>query len=344
MLDRTKAGWHVLEAIWANKTGQITLPRIAHYCPTWQCNQKCESCSVWKRNDTDQLDLNQATGMFSQLACLDVVKIVGGEAFTRDDLPELCGEIIRMVRPYILQIVTNGSMTDRIVNFMRKIGSPRIQLRVSLSGIGKTHERLTGGAPYEMVHKTLVKLAALRKKIGFGLGINYRLSDDTVDDLEEALRIYNNLGIDLVPGIHYRPFLQDVDVFNTTFSHDHVKGKDKIIKAFTDIPVQRSNMSRLETTFLGRTTLDSAKRWLDAPKQVQPFGCRELRNLTYILPNGDLILCGLRHTVAANLAKQDLRSFWFSPEMENYRRQVDLCPGCPQAAIEIFSRLYLGKF
>lgn len=339
--ERFTAAFHVFGGILANAAGRTPLPRIAHYCPTWKCNQHCADCTVWRREPEPELDGASVVRMFAKLPFLDVVKIVGGEPFARDDLADIATGIFRHVHPYILQVVTNGSMTDRILGFAKQVGSPRMHLRVSLSGIGKTHERFSGGASYEYVYETLVKLAELRPKLGFGLGINFRVSDDTVDDLPKAMEIYGSLGIDVIPGVHYSPFLQDIDVSKVTFKPD-VKNPNRLMRAMSKIPTERANMSWLERLVLGRFSDRTAKRWLLGDSDQRRFGCRELRNLMYILPAGDLVMCGLRQKPLANIAEQDFHSVWFSKEMDEHRRAVDECPGCPQAAVEIFSRLYLG--
>lgn len=343
MLERVIAGINVLDGIFANATDRITLPRIAHYCPTWNCNQKCEGCSVWSREKGDELSTKQVYRMFSQLCFLDIVKLVGGEPFMREDIAEVAQGIIRNVRPYILQVVTNGSMTDRIVQFVKAAGSPRLHIRVSLSGIGKTHERLSKGSSYETVHGTIEELSKLRPGIGFGLGINYRVSDETVDDLPKAREIYSRLGVDLITGVHYSPFLTDVDVENVTFNSE-VMNKERVLSAVADVPTERANMSWLERVLLGRFSTRTAQRELLGDPKKRRFGCRELRNLLYIMPDGDLVICGLRQKAVANLANEDFNELWRSDKMKEYRQVVDDCPGCPQAAVEIFSRLYLGPF
>lgn len=343
MNERVVAAWHVLTGMAANASGRVPYPRIAHFCPTWQCNQQCNGCTVWSRSPEAELSGDEVVRMFSTLPFLDVVKLVGGEPFARDDLTEICEGIFRWVRPYILQIVTNGSQTGAIIDLVKRVGSPRLHLRISLSGIGETHERLSNGSSYPVVHQTLTALTELRPRFGFSLGINYRVSDETVDDLAEAMRIYRPLGIDVVPGVHYWPFLQDVDVANTDF-HADIKNPQRILEALARIPTERANMSWVERFLLGRFSNRTAQRGLaDDPKKKR-FGCRELRNLLYILPTGDLVLCGLRQAPVANLAREDFKSIWFSRRMDEHRRAVDDCAGCPQASIEIFSRLYLGPF
>jgi len=337
------AASHVLTGMGANVLNVVPLPRIAHFCPTWICDQQCEGCSVWSREPEEELSTDQIIKMFDQLQFLDVVKMVGGEPFSRADLTEISRHLFLVVNPYIFQIVTNGANTDRILDFVKEVGSPRLHIRVSLSGTGENHERLSKGSNYKTVHDTLIELARLKKQLGFGLGINFRISDETVDDLKEVFSVYRPLGIDVVPGVHYSPFLQETDVYKTEFK-SHSNNPDKIISAMKSIPLERGNMSFIERILLDNFTSKAAQRQLLQNSGKHRFGCRELRNIIYILPDGSLIKCGLRQKPVANLAKEEFNKIWYSSRLDEERNKVDQCPGCPQAAIEIFSRLYLGPF
>ena len=342
--ERSLAALHVLGGILANATGRTTLPRVAHFCPTWRCNQGCAGCSVSQRLSADEMTTQQVLRMFSQLRFLDIIKLVGGEPFIREDLPDIAAFIADEIRPYILQVVTNGSMTDRVLALARRVGSPRLNIRVSLSGIGGTHERLTGGASYDAVHETLMRLIEIRSELRFSLGINYRLSDDTLDDLPLAEECYGARGVDIIPGLHYQPFLTDVDIRKTTFELEHLRQRERIMAVMASRTKRRGHMSRLESLILARSTEHAAHTRLAGGGINAPFGCRELRNLMYLLPNGDLVYCGLRHTKVGNLAGEDFDTIWYGEEINGHRREIDSCPGCPQAAIEIFSRLYRGRF
>ena len=74
------------------------------------------------------------------------------------------------------------------------------------------------------------------------------------------------------------------------------------------------------------------------------FKCRELRDLIYILPNGDVVRCGLDHKAVGNVSEQSIMDIWKSPSVARCREKVDSCPGCYQASIQIMSRLYGGHF
>ncbi|MFT4976274.1 MAG: MoaA/NifB/PqqE/SkfB family radical SAM enzyme [Myxococcota bacterium] len=64
--------------------------------------------------------------------------------------------------------------------------------------------------------------------------------------------------------------------------------------------------------------------------------------MLYLLPNGDIVRCGLDHRPAGNVREQRFDDIWFGTEIEKFRKRVDDCPGCLQASVQILSRLYGG--
>jgi MoaA/NifB/PqqE/SkfB family radical SAM enzyme len=72
------------------------------------------------------------------------------------------------------------------------------------------------------------------------------------------------------------------------------------------------------------------------------FPCRELRDLLYMLPNGDVVRCGLDHRPVGNVRDQAFADIWHGADIHPFRNKVDDCPGCLQASVQIMSRLYGG--
>ena len=87
-------------------------------------------------------------------------------------------------------------------------------------------------------------------------------------------------------------------------------------------------------------TKDTFRRQIEGHQQR--FTCRELRDLLYMLPNGDVVRCGMDHEPIGNVRAQPFDDIWFGEAIRAYRRKVDDCPGCLQASIQIMSRVYGG--
>jgi len=336
---------HVAQAIVNNRLGRVGYPRISHFLPTWDCNLRCEMCTVWRRHDARELDTEGMKRILRQLPFLDMFKVIGGEPFIREDLPELMAVVRETCDPYVLQIITNGTMVDRIVKFVEEFAYPALHMRISLDGFKARHEELRGGdESFEQILETLKKLAELRRCKEFVLGINFNITDESIDELAPMKRFADELDIDLIPGIPVTPFLQDVDVQAAEKKIVMLTNREEVLEKLRRVDFgSKRGMSLLERIFLAKSNADIFANQLQGSPIVQ-FECLELRSLMYLFPNGDLVTCGLRHEPVGNLARQSFDEIWFSERADAMRRQVDGCPGCMQAAIEIFSRLYGGHF
>jgi len=76
--------------------------------------------------------------------------------------------------------------------------------------------------------------------------------------------------------------------------------------------------------------------------EAHQFPCRELKDLIYLLPNGDLVRCGMDHEPIGNLRERSFDEIWYSQKMVGFRKKVTDCPGCMQSSVQIMSRVYGG--
>lgn len=321
----------------------IPRPHAGHFIVTWRCNLKCTGCPSWTYPSPDDLDASEWRAVFRQLRSLDVVKILGGEPFVRPDIVDLLRGVREIVDPYVLQVTTNGMLTRRTVDAVKAVGWPGLQLRISIDGTERTHDAMRGvSGSWKKVMRTAREVAELKADLGFRLGINFALTDESLDELDEMVALAEELGADLVPGVNLSPFL-DGSIPPEERAQKVIMISDvrRALRALTDgrvgygrqLPVVDRLISRISVARTFRQQLDG---------QQLRFSCRELRDLMYVLPNGDLVRCGLDHRPVGNLRRQRFDDIWFGEEIREHRARVDACPGCMQASIQILSRLYGG--
>jgi len=340
---RLRAVAHVATANLAVLVGATPLPRAAHLVPTWRCNMRCRTCTVWQRAENEpDLPTDEMLKVIRRLRCLDIVKLIGGEPFLYDDLIAVGREVRDVVRPYIFQIISNGTLTERIVEFVEAVGWPGLHLRLSVDGLAARHAEYRPGEDdaFAKVTATLEACAKLRERVPFVLGVNFNLTGKTAKDLPEMARMCDELGVDLVPGMPVSPFLENVDIHAAEHRVLDV-GDPAVIR---EAIAQTRFGSKRGVTAFGRRFLQTSNQRiferLLAGGAAHPFGCRELRSMIYVFPQGQVVVCGLRHLELGSLAENDLPTLWRSDRARELRREVDACPGCNQAAIEIVSRLY----
>ena len=339
---RLRAYAHVLRARALESTGlRAPRPYATHCIITWRCNLRCSGCDAWQRDTVPELNADQWRTVFRQLRTLDIVKIIGGEPFVRDDLGDIVTGIRDAVDPFIVQLVTNGTLSERILSFVREHAWPGLHLRVSLDGMEAAHDRARGvTGTYRRVMDTLEGLAQLKKHHRFQLAINFTLTDDSMADMAPLLERCRSLGVDLVPGFKVKPFLRHCNVADEEVATIGLVDREAALPHL----VEGDHGARRGFNSIERQALQAINR-LVFRKHAQgggalKFRCREVRNLMYLNPYGELITCGLNHDPIGNLLEEGFEAVWGSERARAARAQVDRCPGCMQGAVEIMSSLY----
>lgn len=322
----------------------VPRPHAAHLITTFKCNLKCQSCGSWQVEEHDDLSTDEWLGLLRQLRSLDVVKILGGEPFVRNDIVHLLAGVRDIVDPYVMQLTTNGMLTKRIIEGIRQVAWPGLQLRISLDGMEATHDRGRGvQGSWRRIMETARAVADLKAQHGFHFGINFSVTDDSVHELDDMLELAESLGADLIPGVCVDPFL-----VGTRPPEEHaprvvfIDDTDAALRAIEDSRAgSHSQLSGLDNLLFRLTVKRTFERELDGG--IHSFACRELRDLLYLLPNGDVVRCGLDHRPVGNVRRNSFDEIWFGEQIEGFRCRVDQCPGCLQASVQIMSRAYAGE-
>ena len=344
--DRIKRLWSfcrmaggTLGSIAANHAGIAVLPRMAYLLLTWKCNLRCVMCGVWHKERFRTLDTAGYLKIIDSLPPLDIIKISGGEPFLRDDCAQIVGRIQKRLDPYYLMLITNGTFTDKVVDFVEQCGRPGLHLRLSLEGRGAVHDKLRGREGcFAKTMATLEALLPIMRRRGFTIGINYNVTSETMEDLPWIMELCRREGLNFIPGFWVKPFMEpgrpeDAQAMVDSFE-DYSRLADKIY-------TQTKGLSFLEAFFLKRTVMQLYKS--AAGQGSRRFACRACRNIAYIAPDGSLLSCGIKHDPLGCLGEQDFKSAWFGENMCRAREETDRCPGCCQYAIKIMSRVYTGQ-
>lgn len=113
---------------------------------TYHCPSRCQTCNVWKKN-VNELTLDEWKKIFKKFGHSPFWLILsGGEPFSRKDLPELCRLAYKYLKPKVINIPTNGFLSDIIPGAVEKIleNCPKSQLVInfSLDGIKEKHDEI----------------------------------------------------------------------------------------------------------------------------------------------------------------------------------------------------------
>ncbi|MBQ7568042.1 radical SAM protein [bacterium] len=328
-----------LRSVLSNQLGTVTRPRMGYLMMTWKCNLRCVMCNVWKEDLYPHVNTADYLSMIRKLPFLDVVKIGGGEPFMRDDMPELVSELQRVANPYYIMLITNGTFKDRVLELADRCGNPSLHLRLSIEGKGATHDKLRGRQGcFDKTLATLEALLPLKRQKKFNLGINYNMTPETIEDLPWILDICHREGLNFIPGFWVTPFLEPG---NPEDSKALVSDFPDYRRRVEELYDQVHGVSALEAAMLKRTVFKLYDQAMSGGDKR--FCCRANRNILYLMPNGQVVTCGILHGSIGNLVEEDFDSIWFGPKARQARAEVDKCPGCHQYAIKIMSRVYTGE-
>ncbi len=336
------AAAHVIQAHLYRRIGRRSPPRMAHLYLSFRCVPRCTACTACDPERWPELDTDGALALLDRLVGLDVLKVLGGDIFAREDILTLVGHMRRRIRPAILQLNTTGAHPERVAEVLAAHGGPGLHLRISLEGWRGLHDRRRSPGAFDQVLETLDRLEPLRRR-GFSLGLNVHVTDEAIDDLPAIAKLCEDRRIGFFPGIPVKP----------TLFHHRPEELSDIGLPVSDLAAYRaaleaagsardSGYRRAAAHFLGRGNRTLLGRLQREGPNLR-FDCRELSGLVYVLPTGDVVPCGLRPRPVGNLLRQDLAAILSSPEAEAARREVAACPGCYQTSVQLISRLYGGR-
>lgn len=326
---------NIAKSIVDNKRGHVGLPSMVTFIVTWRCNLRCFMCDVWKKTDHDDMSPDEAKSIFRQLPKLDTLRLTGGEPFLRRDFQDLVQRILEATDPTVLHVTTAGVMYERIVEFVKAVGSPKLHLKMSIDAVGDRHDEIRGyRGLYNKSLRTLRTLAELRTKYGFYLGVNQTLTDKNWDQIVPLRDAMAELGV----GVHYAIATDHYTLYrlNTVKENEKPNMRSVSMSDFSPQQLQyifdqldrRDGVNDVPEWMVQRYYLHGLKNRLLKNVESPKPQCIELHNHMRLMPNGDVMTCVYYPTVVGNLRKQSLDEVWYGEAIKPQRELVKSCPGC----------------
>jgi MoaA/NifB/PqqE/SkfB family radical SAM enzyme len=281
------------------------------------------------------MNVSQIRAVFKQIPRLDSLRITGGEPFLRKDMVEITRAILEENNPAIIHVTTAGILTERILEYVRAVGSKKLHLKVSIDAVGERHDEIRGyRGLYDKAMRTLRALVELRDQLGFYVGVNQTITDRNWDHIEPLRAEMEPLGV----SVHYAIATDHYTLYRLNTA------KEKDVPDMKSVSMSEFTPDQLDTIFRQLDRRDGIKdipEWLvqryylrglrnrlqyhvESPKPR----CIELHNHIRLMPNGDVVTCVYYPTVVGNLQRQSLSELWFSEETRAQRDIVRKCPGC----------------
>ncbi|MBZ0271270.1 radical SAM protein [bacterium] len=159
--------------------------REAIVAVTLRCNSRCTMCDIWQNDGTHEVEPSY---YYHLPPSLHQVNITGGEATLRDDLPEIIEVVAERCPDARIVLSTHGFHTRRLAEMLPRVkrAANRLAIRVSIDGVGETHDRLRGiKGGYK---KAMETLDVLRRGGVRDLGVGFTLMRGNEDEL---IRVYD---------------------------------------------------------------------------------------------------------------------------------------------------------
>jgi len=293
---------------------------------TYRCNSRCLTCNVYDRK-ADEFTVEEFDHTFASLGRAPYwFTMSGGEPFLRRDLVDICESAWRRTHPAIINIPTNGILTDRIPSMVEDIAArcrgTKVIVNLSLDEIGERHDAIRGvPGNFEKALSTYEALRKLRAD-NLTLGIHTVISVHNVERLPE---IYRYMTGELAPDsfiteiAEERVELETIGTGVTPKPDDYAAAVDFLTARLHEQEFR--GISRVTQSFRARY-YGLVKGFLEEHRQIIP--CYAGFASGQIAPDGDVWFCCIEAKSVGNLrdAGYDFPSIWFGERARELRKRV----------------------
>jgi MoaA/NifB/PqqE/SkfB family radical SAM enzyme len=291
----------------------------------YNCNSRCSTCNIWKKK-SDDLTISEYKLIFKKLGRSPYwLTLSGGEPFLRKDIVEICMELYKYCKPKIINIPSNGLLTDTIVKNVQQIATickkSQIIINLSIDGIGEKHDEIRNvPGNYKKVIDTFHKLKAL--KLGnLTVGIHTVISKFNVDDFSS---IANEL-MQLQPDSYITEIAEqrvELDTMDSIITPD-------IISYCTSIDYLIHRIKNGKFKGMNKITQSFRIEYYNLVKKIlsertQVIPCYAGISSAQISPDGEVWSCCIKAESMGDLRQNDysFKKIWFSRKMKKERASI----------------------
>jgi len=291
----------------------------------YTCNSRCRTCNVWKKK-AENLTLSEYKIIFKKIGKAPYwITISGGEPFLRKDIVEICRIIYKYSKPKIINIPTNGLLTDTIAENVAKIAEscPKSQIIINLSidGIEEQHDEIRQiPGNYKKTMATFQKLKKLKYK-NLAIGIHTVISTFNVKDFTHISTTLMNLK----PDSYITEIAEErneLDTMNAEITPDKISYGSAIDFLIHRIKNEKfRGMNKITQAFrIEYYTL--VKKILRDRKQIIP--CYAGIASVQISPDGEIWSCCIKAESMGNLRKENynFRKIFFDKKFRKERKTI----------------------
>lgn len=292
---------------------------------TYRCNSRCKTCRIYSKQ-ADELSLEEYKKIFSSLGKAPYwITLSGGEPFLRKDIVHICQLAGNLCQPAIINIPTNGILSNFIIESISQIARHNSQRKIivnlSFDDIGARHDELRGvEGNFEKALQTFHGLRSLNYP-NLTVGIHTVISRFNIKDFPAIVKHF----LDLKPGsficeiAEKRRELETLDADITPDFSDYSEAVQLLKESI------RSNrffgISKITQAFRMHY-YDLSREILEQKRQIIP--CYAGFASAQIAPDGDVWMCCIKGESIGNLREVDynFKELWFNRRADQIRATI----------------------
>jgi len=286
------------------QTGRyIVPPEFLSLIITMRCNFHCQSCSIWQKNNHNELDESDWKNIISKLPNLlkqnTFVEINGGEPLIKK---ELVFSLIQELKKYFHKVALNSNgllIDEKILDQLKQAGIDII--KISLYSLDeKTHNSLRGhNLAYDYAKKAIDLINQKQIALEIGLLITAK-NIKSAPALIEYLQALPNTSIILQP-LDER--IESEESKNQTSNKliTELWPTKNDVNVFFDWALQNNKNIKNSLVNIG-----AIRQYYLNPENVLKYRCFAGQRNLVVYPNGDVALC-FKGKVVGNVKKHNLK-------------------------------------
>ncbi len=311
-------------------TKRTETPLYFLHSVTERCTAHCAHCFVpLERRGYSELQLDEIEKMSRTMGRFIFLFLTGGEAFLRDDLPEIARIYYTNNGMRKMQIPSNGSLGQQNIRILRRLlkacPEAHVGCGISLDAVGELHDRIRGyPGLFERATATFREYKRLARECpNMGCQINVTVSAFNQDHLPELFHyLTTELKLDNIIYVLCRGNPQDpaakklnpdkVEAWNNLVDEE-LRGHRLVYSGYP-----WSEAMNIKNLITHRINIDMLR---DGRYRMPCYAGRLAASMA---SNGDVYPCELWPEPIGNVRESgyDFRKIWLSPNAEEIRRTI----------------------
>ena len=290
-------------------------PKEAFVAVTYKCNSRCSMCNIWKTENPKEMPPSE----YSKLpTTLDTINITGGEPFLRNDLVEIVQVIHRRIPGVRIVFSTNGSVTDLIVDQIRRIRAfhSRVGVGVSIDGLSGTHDQIRGVKG--LFDKAIATLESLKARGLSDLRLAMTIQQENYREVPEVFGISQRLGVEFSATMVHNSEIYFRKSDNTRPISD--SEANEVIKPVVDSLLKSRRIKDWLRAYHMNGMIDPSVRASFYSR------CQAGKRYFFVTPGGDVYPCNVMDYRVGNMTEvEDWSQLWTQSAREQLDAAVSSC-------------------